>query len=141
MGVFADAISAYAQPLLEQSDGSREGLQKALNLSALCYNIGTRPEPERAKLISQLKDDLGMSEEDLEELRSSVIQPMLVRYDKMFPKGKQFPAFNVPRTEPSNRPSAFTLDSLAKSDEPLPYAPCPCNSGKKYKFCCKQKGR
>jgi hypothetical protein len=22
-----------------------------------------------------------------------------------------------------------------------PYAPCPCNSGRKYKFCCRAKGR
>ena len=22
-----------------------------------------------------------------------------------------------------------------------PYAPCPCNSGRKYKFCCRTKGR
>jgi len=28
--------------------------------------------------------------------------------------------------------------TITKPQPPEPYSPCPCGSGKKYKFCCKE---
>jgi len=36
MGSFADALSRFAQPLIDDTDGSPEQLQQALKLSQLC---------------------------------------------------------------------------------------------------------
>ncbi len=38
MGAIAEAFRDYAQPLLDQTDGSEEQLRKALGLSQICYN-------------------------------------------------------------------------------------------------------
>ncbi len=40
MGALAEAFVAYAQPLLDQTDGSEEQLNKAFAISQLCYNLG-----------------------------------------------------------------------------------------------------
>jgi len=45
MGSFADALSRFAQPLIDDTDGSPEQLQQALKLSQLC-----RAGDERAVL-------------------------------------------------------------------------------------------
>ena len=47
MGAIADAIVAYAQPLLDATDGSVEEMNKAFTLSSLCYNLALLPEDRR----------------------------------------------------------------------------------------------
>ena len=37
MGAIADAIAAYAQPLLDETDGSLEQMNKALAVTQLCW--------------------------------------------------------------------------------------------------------
>ena len=44
MGAIADAFAAYAQPLLDQTDGSEEQLNKAFTISQLCYNLALMQE-------------------------------------------------------------------------------------------------
>ena len=39
MGAIADAVWAYAQPLLDDTDGSVEDMNWALSLSQLCWNL------------------------------------------------------------------------------------------------------
>ena len=41
MGAIADAFVAYAQPLIDQTDGSEEQLSQAFAMSQLCYNLGS----------------------------------------------------------------------------------------------------
>ena len=38
MGAIAEGIAAYAQPLLDQTDGSLEQLNNAMTISQLCWN-------------------------------------------------------------------------------------------------------
>jgi hypothetical protein len=45
MVAIGDAFAAFAQPLIDQTDGSPEDLQKALSLSQLCYNTALLPPP------------------------------------------------------------------------------------------------
>ena len=44
MGALAEAFVAYAQPLLDQTDGSEEQLNKAFAISQLCYNLALLPD-------------------------------------------------------------------------------------------------
>ena len=40
MGAIAEAFVAYAQPLLDETDGSEEQLNKAFAMSQFCFNFG-----------------------------------------------------------------------------------------------------
>ena len=51
MGAIAEAFVAYAQPLLDQTDGSHEELNKAFAMSQLCYNLALLPEDRRDEAI------------------------------------------------------------------------------------------
>ena len=55
MGAIAEAIVAYAEPLLDQTDGSMEQLNKALTISQLCWNLALLPEDERDQMVSEMR--------------------------------------------------------------------------------------
>jgi hypothetical protein len=51
MGAIADAMSRFAQPLIDATDGSPEQLQRAFTLSQLCWNLAITPEEKRDGLL------------------------------------------------------------------------------------------
>ena len=55
MGAIAEAFVAYAQPLLDQTDGSEGQLNKAFAISQLCYNLAPMPEDSRDQTLSEIK--------------------------------------------------------------------------------------
>jgi uncharacterized protein YecA (UPF0149 family) len=145
MGAIADAFAAYAQPLFEQTDGSIEQVNRAIALAQMCYNLAMLPEDQREAAIAEMKPAMNMSEEDFDELRRTIILPMIRRHHDMFPRMHG-------RSEPTSDLLDFMLSS-GKSDAPpspkretspspkqSPAAgrndPCPCGSGHKYKRCC-----
>ncbi|HVC94462.1 MAG TPA: SEC-C metal-binding domain-containing protein [Pirellulales bacterium] len=139
MGAIAEAIVAYAQPLLDETNGSEEDLNKALSISQLCFNLALLPEEKREEFISDMRSTLEMDDDEFDAFRRTVVAPMIRRHEEMFP---------VMHRRHSTGPSRFDLSPLAQPAaraEKYPgtgrYDPCPCNSGKKYKFCCGQKGR
>ena len=134
MGAIADAIVAYAQPLLDRSDGSLEQMQKAMALGQLCWNLALLPPDQHDGAIGDLQSSLNMDDADFAELRRDVIEPMIRRHEDMFPHmGGRAPS----------RPADFPL---AVPPRPTPLqtegprvgrnSPCPCGSGRKYKHCC-----
>jgi hypothetical protein len=136
MGAIAEAFVAYAQPLLDQTDGSEEQLNKAFAMSQLCYNLALSPDDQRDAMLSEMRQPLGMNEEDFAEFRQTVIVPMIRRHEEMFPMlHRRGFAGSAPS---SSSPLVHTRK--AASGERYPgtdrYAPCPCGSGEKYKFCC-----
>ncbi len=141
MGVIADGIMAYAQPLLEQTDGSQEQLSKALALTKLCFNLALSPEDRRDTMLNEMRPELKMDDEEFDEFRRSVIDPMIRRHHEMFPNMRRWGAPAPAQSDPS--PQA--QPRMAANGEKYPgtdrYAPCPCNSGEKYKFCCGAKRR
>jgi len=157
MGAIAEAIVAYAQHLLVQTDGSEEQLNKALTISQLCWNLALLPEDGRDQMLSEMRPSLHMDEDQFDEFRRSIIDPMIRRHHEMFPllhrrrssaaspggPSPQAPSRAVSSESPSG-PSPGA-PSRAASGEAYPgtepYAPCPCKSGRKYKFCCRRKGR
>ena len=139
MGAIAEAMVAYAQPLIDDCDGSIEGMNKAFMLSSVCYNLGRLPEEKRESMISEMQAKFGLNDVEFEEFRQSVLSPMLQRYETMF-GGRQLNGFGnslQSRTRRSSRPTEeATGEEKLRVDR---YAPCSCNSGLKYKFCCGKK--
>jgi SEC-C motif len=140
VGAIAEGIVAYAQPLFDQTDGSMEQLNKAMSISQLCWNLALLSEDGRDQMLSELRPSLDMDEEQFEEFRRSIIDPMIRRHLEMFPLMHQRGSTTAWPSDPS--PQAH---SRAPANEAYPgtepYALCPCKSGRKYKFCCRRKGR
>jgi hypothetical protein len=141
MGALAEAFVAYAQPLLDQTDGSEEQLNKAFSISQLCYNLALLPDDRRDTMLSEMRQTLGMDDAEFAEFRRSVIVPMIRRHEEMFP-GLHRRSFRDSAPSPSF-PRTYTRKAAPGESYPGTdrYAPCPCGSGEKYKFCCGAKGR
>jgi hypothetical protein len=140
MGALADGFAAYAQPLLEQTDGSEEQLNKAMAISQLCWNMALLPEDSRDQTLSEMRPTLQMDKAEFDEFRRSVIDPMVRRHQEMFPllHRRSSTTASPGGHWPQARPKASAGEGYPGTE---PYAPCPCNSGRKYKFCCRRKGR
>jgi len=141
MGAIADAFAAYAQPLLDQTDGSLEQLNKAFAISQLCYNLSLTPEDHRDRALSEMRLTLKMDDEEFDDFRRTIIVPMIRRHEEMFPQMHRPSPIGFSQSGPSSSGPSFRTpprietrtEAYRKTDR---YAPCPCNSGKKYKFCC-----
>jgi hypothetical protein len=142
MGVIADGIMAYAQPLIDATDGSIEQMNKALAISQCCWNLAIMPEEAQADVLREMQSQFQMDDAEFDSFRNSMIIPMIERHKEMFPRLHK-------RSSRPFSPSGFSVWEDAPSPKPVqkfagtdPYAPCPCNSGKKFKFCCRNhKGR
>jgi SEC-C motif len=142
-----------------------EQMNKALALSQVCWNMSLLPEDQHDQMLDEMRTSLQMDEDEFDDFRRSIIDPMLRRHHEMFPlmhrRGSTAasPSGHLPQVqsiaaarEPypgtGASPSGPTLRAQSRTlarGEPYPgtgpYALCPCNSGKKYKFCCRTKGR
>jgi hypothetical protein len=141
MGAIGDTIVAYAQPLIDETDGSEEGLNRALALSQLCWNLAVQPEESRQQSFTEMRRQLEMNVDEFGEFRRDIVIPMIRRHEEMFPlmhgqEIEDFLPFNIARRAP---PVETTFDEKYPGTDR--YAPCPCDSGRKYKFCCGAKER
>lgn len=147
MGAFGEAFGEFARPLLEQTDGSQEQAEKALQISLLCYNAAILPDDQREDMLAQMRPAFEMDDAEFDDFRRSIVDPMIARHKEMFPLLHQ--RRPAPATAERRPPSWLA----AKRDEAEPvtaaparkatvdrYAVCSCGSGKKYKFCCGAKG-
>ena len=141
MGALAEGFVAFAQPLLDQTDGSQEQLNKAFAISTLCYNLALLPEDRRSTALTETQRSLEMDDEEFDDFRRSVVFPMIQRHQEMFP----FMHRRIPHAPSQSGPSVPARPTKVAHAERYPgtdrYAPCPCNSGEKYKFCCGAMGR
>jgi hypothetical protein len=145
MGAIAEGFVAYAQPLLDQTDGSEGQLNKAFTISQLCFNLALLPEDSRDRAMSEMRPSLNMSDEEFDDFRRSIVVPMIRRHQEMFPQMHRRVSTNSSPSGPSpSGPSLRARPRMTAAGEAYPgtdrYAPCPCNSGEKYKFCCGKKG-
>lgn len=139
MGAIAEAFVAYAQPLIDQTDGSQEQVSKALAISQLCYNLALLPEESRDQAIRKMQGSLKMDDEEFEVFQSAVIRPMLQQHQEMFAPRQGGIFGDTLLDEPASRGYSKKRISDEAFPGTRPYAPCPCDSGKKYKFCCRLK--
>ena len=146
MGVMAEAFAAFAQPLLDQTDGSEEQLNTALTIGQLCFNLAALPEEGRDQALRDMRSSLEMDDEQFDEFRRSIVLPMIRRHQEMFPRmhrpgSTRFSQVEPLPTGPSRRAPQITAARSESHPRTDPYAPCPCNSGRKYKFCCGKRRR
>jgi len=85
MGAMAEAVVAYAQPLLEQTDGSADRVNTAFLLAQLCWNLALMPEQERDEALGAMRPTLKIDDGEFEVFRRSVVAPMILRHREMFP--------------------------------------------------------
>ncbi len=102
MGAMAEAIAAYTQPLLDETDGSIDQMNDALALGQLCWNLALSPEKARDKILREMRASLNMSDDEFEEFRSSVIVSMIQRHQEMFPH-----MHRLGTTDPSDEPPCY----------------------------------
>lgn len=141
MGALADALATYAQPLLEQTDGSDEQVSKALAMTQLCYNLALMTDDQRKTMLVDVQQSLKMDDIEFAELRQSVIDPMIQRHEAMFPGFRRMRFGDSAPSSSSQRAHTTTAAPDEKHPVTDRYAPCPCGSGEKYKFCCGAKRR
>ena len=125
MGIMAESMVAYAQPLIDKTDGSKEQMQNALSITQMCWNLALLPKTEQEKSLAEMQPALKMDNAEFADFRQSVIAPMIVRHHEMFPN---MPRLDQVETVPPPREEKYPGTGRN--------APCPCNSGKKYKRCC-----
>jgi len=138
MGVMAESMVAYAQPLFDETDGSCDQMQRAFSIAQMCWNLALLPETEQEEMLAEMRAALKLDDAAFADFRETVIAPMIVRHHDMFPN---MPRFGGSGTQPVT-PESRTLRDTAVHTERYPgtgrNAPCPCNSGRKYKRCCGQ---
>jgi hypothetical protein len=145
MGAIAEALAAYAQPLLDRTDGSIDQVNKAFLISQACFNLAMWPDDKRDRAINELQSTLNMDDGEFDAFRRSIILPMIQRHRQMFPRfhGLDSPTFSD--DAPARAGASFGAGERTAARSAFagtrPYAPCPCNSGRKYKFCCGRRGR
>ena len=137
MGTIADAMSRFAQPLIDATDGSQEQLQRAFLLSQLCWNLAMTPEGERDEFLANMQPALKMDDGELQEFKRTVVTPMIRRHQEMFPAMRRPGATVSPHPMPSHAiPPPAPRRPVKKYAGTGRNEPCPCGSGKKYKVCC-----
>jgi hypothetical protein len=141
MGAIAEAMMAYAEPLLEETDGSIEDTNRALMLSQLCWNMALLPDDQHEKFLCDMRSSVEMDGDEFDDFRQGVIGPMIRRHREMFPLLHQKRSTGVWDGDPSLPTETGNSARAEKYPGTERYAPCPCNSGRKYKFCCGAKGR
>jgi uncharacterized protein YecA (UPF0149 family) len=139
MGAIAEAMSRFAQPLIDASDGSPEELQRALSLSQLCWNLALLPEEKRDAFMAKMQPARNIDDGAFQELKREVILPMIERHAQMFPglhQGSRMTPAQLSATQPVQGASAPRVRSVKKYPGTGRNEPCPCGSGRKYKVCC-----
>ncbi|MGM0531720.1 MAG: SEC-C metal-binding domain-containing protein [Bacteroidota bacterium] len=92
----------------------------------MCWNLALLPESKQEEMLAKMRSALNMDDAEFADFREEVIAPMILRHHKMFP--------NISRqylqTSASAAPNEKKYPGTGRNE------PCPCNSGKKYKWCC-----
>lgn len=136
MGAIGNAIGAFVQPLLDETDGSEEQLNRALTIGTMCWNLALMPEAGRDKTLADMRSSLNMDDAEFEAFQRAVIGPMIRRHEVMFPGMHGNHSSPPPKAAPAPRTETTTLESRRAYPGTGRNAPCPCNSGRKYKHCC-----
>ena len=85
MGALGNSMAAFAQPLIDQTDGSIDQMQKAMSIAMLCWNMAILPDGEHDEFLGNMKGEFQMDGEEFRTFRHDVIDPMIRRHRKMFP--------------------------------------------------------
>ena len=129
-------MAAYAQPLIDDTDGSIDGINRALQVGMLCWNVALLPEEVRESALCEVRTGLKMKEDEFEDFRRTIVDPMIQRHQEMFPGLHGIDSTGSSKGMSPSRTGAPTLVSREKYPGTGRNESCPCNSGQKYKRCC-----
>ena len=132
MGAIANAIVDYAQPLLDQTDGDVDKINRAMTVAQMCWNLALFPEEEREAAIDKLEPAMNMTDGEFAEFRQHIVLPMIQRHRQMFPGMHG-------RSKQESSTVSVAPSPTEKQPGTARNAPCPCGSGRKYKRCCGRK--
>ena len=116
-------------------------MNRAFSISQICYNLAMLPEDSRESFLSELRHSLKMNEKEFDVFEREVLAPMIRRHQTMFPGMHRRRAASPKTSGSSQWADTRTVEPANTPPVTDRYAPCPCNSGRKYKFCCGAKGR
>jgi hypothetical protein len=116
----AEAMSTFAQPLIDASDGSPEDIQWALSLSQVCWNLALLPAEKRDEFLAEMRPAMNLDDAEFEDFKANVVMPMVRRHQEMFPAMQRS----------SGKRPVRKYAGTGRNER------CPCGSGKKYKMCC-----
>ncbi len=85
MGAMAESMMAFAQPLLDQGDGSQNHAQFAMMIATVCWNLGITPDAQHDEFLAGIRNATKMNDEEFRVFRQEVIDPMVRRHRRMFP--------------------------------------------------------
>lgn len=136
MGGIADEFARYIQPLLDQTDGSKEESKRAFALGQICWNLALLPEGERAAGVDEMQVTLKMDDEEFSGFRQEIVVPMIKRYHEMFPGKSRLDVKDAADAEDVAPSRPFKPVCVEKYPGTGRNEPCPCKSGRKYKRCC-----
>ncbi len=86
MGAIAESMLAYADPLLRQTDGSPERMNKALQLAMICWNLSLISDADRDRMLAELQGKLRMDDKKFRVFLCDIVNPMIRRHREMFPE-------------------------------------------------------
>lgn len=71
----AEAMAVYAQPLLDNTDGSAEQMPHTFACAQVCWNLALLPEKDLDESLAEMRPTLKMDDEEFEKFRRSVVIP------------------------------------------------------------------
>ena len=77
MGAIANAIVAHAQPLLDQTNGDIDQMNRAMMLGQMCWNLALLPEEGRDAALEKMQPALNMTDGEFAEFRQQIVLPMI----------------------------------------------------------------
>ncbi|MCC5848867.1 MAG: hypothetical protein JJU29_12325 [Verrucomicrobia bacterium] len=82
----AEMIVAYAQPLIDNTDGSIKEMELAITIAQTCWNLALLPEEAQKKALNEMGPELDMDEEEFADFRESILIPMIQRHKEFAPR-------------------------------------------------------
>jgi hypothetical protein len=81
----AQQMVEFVQPLLDQTDGSTEAVNKVMSLGMICWNLAMAPNDDQARRLSELAEKTFPNEETRAAFRETA-RVMVERHHQMFPE-------------------------------------------------------
>ena len=134
-----------------------------MSIAQMCWNLALLPEDQREAAIAEIKPALKMTDEEFADFRQNLILPMIHRHHEMFPglhdhfkrtsnnnstlplgeglgvmadREREYRSYSLTTDKQSSNTIGPASSEKKKNSTTDRYAPCPCGSGRKYKFCC-----
>lgn len=80
----AQAMVDFVQPLLDQTDGSSEQVERVMRLGMMWWNLAILPPSERARMLNETVEEMELDAEARDSFLEAT-HAMIARHESMFP--------------------------------------------------------